>query len=133
MAKDGVPPDDKSPACEPTDLKASVVKLMLGVMIKPVTKICSNEVSFLLVVIIGLGGWGVYWGVSELRKFATEQIPQHIDAINKGTKEVSVQFSEDLKAQRESYLELRTLDEKNIDRIERLATGKKVTTVPPAP
>lgn len=106
---------------ERVDYKVQIVRIVLA----PLTKIFQNEVCFILMLILGLAGWGVYWAACRLETFATEKIPQHIEAINKGSADIARQFGDDLKSQREHYIELRKIDEKNIDRIERLATGKK--------
>lgn len=116
--------DEQQGACERVDYKVQIIRVVLA----PLTKIFQNEVCFILMLILGFVGWGGYWAVCKFEAFATEKIPQHIEAINRGSKDVASQFSDDLKSQREHYLELRKIDETNIDRIERLATGKKVSS-----
>jgi len=117
-----------------TDVRASILEAVLG----PFKRMLQNEVVFVLMLILVAGGACVYWAAVKLETFATEQIPKHIDAINSGARTVANDFSTklkdrdeafaaDLKSQREHYQELRKLDESNIDRIERLATGKKTT------
>ena len=110
--------------CERADYKVQIIRVALA----PITKIFQNEVCFILIVIMGLAGWSVYWGVCKIEKFADEKIPLHIEAINKGNADVAKQFGNDLKDQREHYVKLRESDERNIDRIERLATGKKTAS-----
>lgn len=115
--------DGDRATCERADIKVQVVRVMLA----PLAKIVQNEVCFILMLILAVGVYAGYVAVVKFEAFVKEQVPLHIEAINRGSKEVTKQFSEDLKSQRESYLQLRTLDEKNIDRIERLTTGKKTT------
>lgn len=116
-------------SCEPVDYKVQIIRVVLA----PLSKIFQNEVCFILLMILALGSWGVYWAVCKFEAFAAEKIPLHIEAINKGSKDVASQFSDDLKLQRDHYTQLREFDEKNIDRIERLATGKKTANASPPP
>lgn len=125
-----------------TDVRASILEAVLG----PFKRMLQNEVVFVLMLILVAGGCCVYWAAMKLEAFATEQIPKHIDAINAGAKNVASEFNNklkdrdeafaaDLKSQREHYMELRKLDETNIDRIERLTIGgkKSVSSAPTPP
>ncbi len=121
------------------DVRASIIEAVLG----PFKRMLQNEVVFVLLLILVAGMTGAYWVAVKLESFATTQIPKHIEAINAGAKAVTVEFTRklterdeafanDLKSQREHYLQLRKLDETNIDRIERLTSGgkKSVSAVP---
>lgn len=110
------------------DHKASVIRLAL----EPLTRIFKNEVSFVLVVILCVLGGCIYWLAIKAEGFAREEIPKHIHAINTGHRDVADQFSAELKLTREHYKELRKLDREEVDRIERLATGKKTASANPA-
>lgn len=124
-----------------TDVRASLLEAVLG----PFRRMLQNEVVFVLLLILVAGMVAVYWVAVKLEAFATEQIPKHIEAINAGSKAVTTEFtrklterdqtfSTDLQAQREHYLQLRKLDETNIDRIERLTIGgKKSVSAAPTP
>ena len=107
-------------ACERVDYRVQIVRVVLT----PLTKIFQNEVCFILMLILGVGAYVSWLAVIKFESFAKEQIPLHIEAINRGQKDIASQFGDDLKSQRESYQQLRISDEKQIDRIERLATGK---------
>jgi len=120
------------------DLKTSVLRTAL----EPLGRIFRNEVSFLLVVMLLAMGWCMYWLAGKAEEFARNEIPKHIAAINSGHKEVADDFtaklkdrdeafSAELQAQREHYAELRKSDREEMDRIERLASGKKTAATAP--
>lgn len=120
------------------DVRASILDAFLG----PFKRMIQNEVVLVLILILIAGMVAVYWVAVKLEDFAREQFPKHIEAINAGSQAVSKEFTRklterdeaftaDLKSQREHYMELRKIDESNIDRIERLVNGKKTTATAP--
>lgn len=110
----------------PMDAKQAIIKTIL----KPLGRIFSNEVSFILTMIlfcISYAAWMVY---EKFTEFARVEIPKHIEAINEGHKQIAEQFSRELQSQRDHYVELRKLDNENISRVERLLDGRRPLTTP---
>lgn len=112
-------------ADEKCDLKTSAMRVAL----RPIARIFQNEVSFILVAILILLAWGGWSVALKIEEFVKTQIPIHIDAIKQGNKDVSAEFIGALKQKDEHYTELRKLDNEQSDRIERLATGKRTTSI----
>lgn len=109
-----------SEGATPRTTKEAVIHWLLG---QPAIVVC------LLAIIIG-GGYGVRW-------VATEVVPLHFSKVREIVTDLEKSHREEREKESESAREERRQSQQfhtdTIDRIERLATGRKTTSVGAAP